>query len=164
VKGVVAVEPGGPPFFDVVQIGPPNWFQDGDLSRPWGITAIPITYEPAVTDPSQLRYFQQPTPDRPDLVRCRLQTRPVHRLPRLARVPIVIVTSEASYHASYDHCTAKYLTQAGVPNTFVPLASRGIHGNGHMMMLEKNNLRIAQLIVKLIEHRITSGAASVAAR
>jgi len=163
-KGVLAVEPSGPPFYSVVDVGPPNWFEDGTLDRPWGITLTPVTYAPAVSDPSQLHYALQSQPDRPDFVRCRLQTAPVHRLPNLAKVPIVIITSEAGYHASYDHCTSKYLRQAGVANTWVPLESRGIHGNGHMMMLEKNNLRIAQLIVKLIENHMNSAARSVAAR
>ena len=53
------------------------------------------------------------------------------------------MTGEASYHASYDHCTAAFLQQAGVAITFVRLGDVGIRGNGHMMMLEKNNLEIA---------------------
>ena len=68
--------------------------------------------------------------------------------------PILIVTAEASYHAVYDHCTAKYLTQAGVKNTFIRLETQGIHGNGHMMMLEKNNLEIAALLHKWIREHI----------
>ncbi len=36
--------------------------------------------------------------------------------------------------------------QAGVKNTFVRLAVHGIRGNGHMMMLEKNNLEIAAFL------------------
>ena len=31
-------------------------------------------------------------------------------------------------------------------NTFIRLADRGIKGNGHMMMLEKNNQEIAALM------------------
>ena len=164
VKGIIAVEPNGPPFYEVSLVGAPNWFSYGALGRPYGITRIPLHFEPAVTDPAQLNPVQQATPDRPDLVRCFLQGQPVHRLPRLAGVPIVIVTGEASFRATYDHCTSKFLTQAGVPNTHVRLEDRGIHGNGHMMMLEKNNLRIAQLIVKLIESRMQSAARSVAAK
>ena len=75
-----------------------------------------------------------------------MQASPAHKLPRLAGIPILIVLSEASYHAPYDHCTAKWLDQAGVKNTFVRLADRGIHGNGHMMMLEKNNLEISAFL------------------
>ena len=67
---------------------------------------------------------------------------------------MLIVVSEASYHAPYDHCTAKFLTQAGVPNTFVRLPSVGIRGNGHMMMLEKNNLEIAAFLTKWAKENI----------
>ena len=64
----------------------------------------------------------------------------------LAHIPILIVTGEASYHAAYDHCTARYLAQAGVSNTFVRLEDHGIKGNGHMMILELNSDEIAALI------------------
>jgi len=56
------------------------------------------------------------------------------------------VTAEASYHALYDHWTAKYLEQAGVKNTYIRLDDYGIRGNGHLVMLEKNNLEVAQLL------------------
>ena len=63
----------------------------------------------------------------------------------LTRVAILIVTSEASYHAVYEHCTAKYLSQAGAKVDFIRLAQIGIKGNDHMMMLERNNLDVAQV-------------------
>jgi pimeloyl-ACP methyl ester carboxylesterase len=155
VKGIVAVEPSGPPFYDVQQIGAPTWYADGSLSRPYGVTTIPITYSPAVTDPAtQLSFVQQATPDRDDLVRCRLQTNPARQLPTLQGIPIVIVASEASYHAGYDHCTSKYLTQAGVPNTFVRLGDVGIHGNGHMMMIEKNNAQVAAFLENWVAQNV----------
>jgi pimeloyl-ACP methyl ester carboxylesterase len=157
VKGIVAVEPSGPPFHDVVQIGPPEWFEVGELSRPWGITAIPITYEPAVSDPSELAVVYEDAPDDPELVRCHLQAEPARQLPNLQGIPILIIAGGASYHRSYDHCTAKYLEQAGVQNTYIPLDERGIHGNGHMMMLEKNNLRIAGLITRWLENNVDDG-------
>ncbi len=57
-----------------------------------------------------------------------------------------MVTSESSYHAGYDHCTVAYLKQAGVDVTFKRLEDEGIRGNGHMMMMELNNLDIARSI------------------
>ena len=81
-----------------------------------------------------------------DLVRCWLPAQPSPQLTNLKGIPILIVTSEASYHAPYDHCTSEYLKQAGVPNDFVRLTDLHIHGNGHMMMLEKNNLEIAAFL------------------
>ena len=68
----------------------------------------------------------------------------------------MIVTSEASYHRAYDHCTVKYLEQAGVPIQWIKLADAGIHGNGHMMMLEKNNLEIATVMSRWIEKTLSS--------
>lgn len=56
------------------------------------------------------------------------------------------MVSKSSYHAPYDHCTAKYLDQAGFKNTFLRLEDQGIRGNGHMMMLEKNNLELSAFI------------------
>jgi pimeloyl-ACP methyl ester carboxylesterase len=138
VKAIVAAEPSGPPFQDAVN--------GSDKARAWGVTDIPITYDPPVTDPSQLATEQQATPDKPDQARCWEQKSPAHSLVNLRGIPVMLVTSEASYHAVYDHCTARYLTQAGVKTDFVRLEERGIHGNAHMMMLEKNNLQIAGLI------------------
>jgi len=64
------------------------------------------------------------------------------------------VTSESSYHAPYDHCTSKYLAQAGVANTFWRLEEQGIHGNGHMMMIEKNSLEVAALLQKWLAAQV----------
>jgi pimeloyl-ACP methyl ester carboxylesterase len=152
VKGIIAVEPNGPPFNEVSLVGAPTWFSYGGLGRPYGITRLPLTFSPAVTDPAQLAPVQQAQADGPDKVRCYLQSEPAHKLTRLATIPIVVITGEASFRATYDHCTSKFLTQAGVKNTHVRLENFGIHGNGHMMMLEKNNLKIAKLISKLIEN------------
>ena len=146
VKGVVAIEPNGPPFYENSFAGPPDWFKDAALGRAWGITRLPLQYEPPAAEPRDLGMTQQPAADGPDLVRCWLQDAPARQLVNLKGVPILIVVSEASYHAPYDHCTSRYLTQAGVKNTFVRLPDAGIHGNGHMMMLEMNNLQIAALL------------------
>lgn len=146
VKAIVAVEPSGPPFHDVV-IG-------NDKARAWGVTDIPITYDPPITDPSQLQIEQQATPDKPDLALCQQQKAPVHSLVNLRSVPVMLLSSEASYHAVYDHCTARYLTQARVHTDFVRLEQRGIHGNAHMMMREKHNLQIARLITSWLDTQV----------
>ncbi len=145
VKAIVAVEPSGPPVHDGVFKGAPDYFDNGPLSKPWGIAAVPLAYG-GVTEPSQLAFVEQEKADAPDLMKCWRQKEPARPLTNLRNIPVVIISSEASYHASYDHCTAQYLAQAGVKNSFIRLADRGIHGNGHMMMLEKNNLQIAAVI------------------
>ena len=147
VKAIVAVEPNGPPFFDVENIPAPDWFRDAATqTRPWGVTAAPLTYSPPAANASDIAIVRQEKPDAPDLARCWLQKVPARTLPNLQKVPILIITAEASYHAPYDHCTVKYLQQAAVNPVWIKLADIGIHGNGHMMMLEKNNMEIATVM------------------
>ena len=118
------------------------------MTRPWGLGAIPLKYSPAASEPSQLSFVQQEKADGPDLAKCWLQASPARQLSVLQKTPILIVTGEASFHAPYEHCVVKFLEQAGVHPTWINLGAAGIHGNGHMMMLEKNSLQIADVIVK----------------
>ena len=160
VKGVIAVEPSGPPFYNVDTVSAPEWFRDSDEQRPWGITSSPLMYSPAAASPSELEMVHQEQPDNPNVARCWLQKAPARQLPNLQKVPILVVTSEASYHRGYDHCTVKYLEEAGVPVTWIKLEDIGIHGNGHMMMLEKNNQQIAAVMAAWLEKAVPSTARS----
>jgi pimeloyl-ACP methyl ester carboxylesterase len=146
VKAVIAVEPNGPPVYETEFKGAPEWFADMGNKKRWGLGEVPITYDPPLKDGEELAVVRQDKPDKPDLVRCWQQAEPARKLPKLANIPMLIVVSEASYHASYDHCTANWLTQAGVRNTMIRLADVGVHGNGHMMMLEKNSDDIARVM------------------
>lgn len=159
VKAIVAVEPSGPPFYNVDNVPAPEWFRDAaDQQRPWGITAGPLTYSPRAANSSDLAIVRQEQPDTPSVSRCWMQKSPARQLPNLQKVPILVVTSEASYHSGYDHCTVKYLEQAGVHVTWIKLADVGIHGNGHMMMLEKNNMEIAAVMSRWIEKTLPGAA------
>ncbi len=140
VRGIIAAEPQGPPFENTVNA-------EGK-ARPWGITDIPLVYDPPAKAAGDIKYVRDAAPDGPDLATCWKQTDPPRQLSNLKGIPVVIVTAEASYHAVYDHCTAKYLTQAGVKNTLLRLEDAGIRGNGHMMMLEKNSVDIAAALHK----------------
>jgi hypothetical protein len=86
---------------------------------------------------------QSPVADNPDVVRCWRQAEPARQLPNLQHTPILIVTSDAGYHSPYDHCTSEYV---------------GIHGNGHMMMIEKNNLDIAAFMLHWLEENVEQSA------
>jgi pimeloyl-ACP methyl ester carboxylesterase len=146
VKAIVAIEPNGPPVYETDFKGAPDWFTDVGARKTFGLGAVPLAYDPPLKAGEQLSFVRQDRPDAPDLVRGWLQAEPARHLPNLARVPILILVAEASYHAAYDHVTAAYLKQAGVPNDFVQLPDIGIRGNGHMMMLEKNSDAIAGVI------------------
>jgi pimeloyl-ACP methyl ester carboxylesterase len=147
VKAILAIEPNGPPFYQVEFIGAPDYFKQGSVALPYGLSAVPLTYAPAVRDAQKLAIVQQGQPDRSDLVKCHLQKEPARALPNL-KMPILVVMGEASYHAPYDHCTVKYLQQAGARPTFMRLADLGIKGNSHVMMNEKNNKEIAAVIAQ----------------
>jgi hypothetical protein len=112
-----------------------------------------MTFDPPVDDPADLKPVQDP-PEAPGLLGCwRIGGTP-RTLPHLKGVPILIVTSEAGYHTQYDQCTSEFLTRAGVANDHIRLANIGIHGNGHLMMLEKNSLQIAGVIDSWMDQHI----------
>jgi pimeloyl-ACP methyl ester carboxylesterase len=146
VKAIVALEPAGPPYRDAI-------FRSGS-ERPFGLTTQPLLYDPPVRPGSPLAFEQQAVPDAPDLIPCWSQKGEPRRLRNLAGIPILVATGEASYHAMYDHCTACYLRRAGADVEHVRLAERGMRGNGHMMMLEMNNLEIAAFIDGWLQQRL----------
>ncbi len=155
VKAILAIEPNGPPAYGVEFVGAPDYFRQGRLALTYGITAVPLTYSPPVADASELAFVQQDKADGPDLVKCWVQKEPARQLTRLQNIPILVLTAEASYHAPYDHCTVKYLRQAGVRPDFVRLADLGIRGNSHVMMLEKNSREIAAVIARWLGQALT---------
>jgi len=154
VKAILAVEPSGPPVHDLEFKGAPEWFADAAKTKLSGLGEVPLTYDP----PGALEFVREDKPDAPDLARCWLQKGPARQLVNLKNIPVLIVMSEASYHASYDHCTAKYLEQTGVKNTFIRLADMGIRGNGHMMMLEKNSDAIAGVMADWLDKTLPAKA------
>ncbi|KAF2798181.1 alpha/beta-hydrolase [Melanomma pulvis-pyrius CBS 109.77] len=139
VKGIVALEPAGPPFV--------NKFPFSGPERPWGITNLSIEYEPtAGPNAEYLRTVVVPPKDDKH-TECILQAEPAKRLKNLSRVPVMVVTAEASYHAPYDYCTVEYLRQAGVEVAYADLGEEGVRGNGHMMFMEKNHLVVAERVL-----------------
>jgi len=154
VRGILAIEPNGAPVYEVKFVGPPRWFDDDAATRPWGITRGPLTFDPPAASAAEMKFQRQAAPDGPGLVRCWLQAGQARQLVNLKGIPILVVTAEASYHAPYDHCTSQFLRQAGVEHDFVRLADVGIRGNGHMMMLEKNNLDIARFLRDWVEAKV----------
>ncbi|KAG5663452.1 hypothetical protein KAF25_001388 [Fusarium avenaceum] len=149
-KAIVLIEAAGPPFKDeIFKFG-------GEHPRPWGLWDVPITYDPPVTDPKS-ELIQKSHPPRDNLsTECILQAdepKP-RRLVNLQDIPILIVTGEASYHMPYEHCTAAYYRQAGCSKTdLIELGTIGIHGNGHMMFMEKNSDEIHAVVEQWIRQR-----------
>ena len=153
VKGIVALEPSGPPVHDVVFVGPPKWFEDDKPLKTWGLTDTPLDYIPAATKDSPLQFEQEAKPDKPDLMRCWLQKERARKFVGLQQ-PILVVGAESSFYAPYNLCTSKYLAQAGAHPTAIQLADIGIHGNGHMMMIEKNSDQVAGVVYDWLEKNV----------
>ncbi|OQU95507.1 hypothetical protein CLAIMM_01696 [Cladophialophora immunda] len=157
VKAIIAVEPNGPPFLG-------SHPRPDSPARRWGLADVPLVFSPPITDPSELRLVTIPaTQDgrSPIVLQDQSEGRVVHKLQNLQHIPVLVEVGEASYHAEYDHATVAFLRQAGVSCDFIRLEELGIRGNGHMQMLELNNLDIARVLQKWIEGKFPNGKASL---
>jgi pimeloyl-ACP methyl ester carboxylesterase len=144
VKGIVALEPSGPPFQNEPPFG-------GGLARPWGVTVTEIQYEPSAgPNATHLSTIVLPPVDS-EHTQCIMQAEPAKKLKNLANIPVLIVSGEASFHAPYGQCTVNYLKQAGVDVDYADLGEQGIHGNGHFFFMEKNNLVIAKRVLRWLK-------------
>ena len=147
VKGIVAAEPVAPPIENAERgaTGP---------GRLWGVTNLPVHYDPPIKDASELQTVRQDKPDGPDLIPCWIQKEPARKLVNLEGIPVLDVSGEASYHRPYSHCVAKWLNQAGVKTAYVNLEDVGLRGNGHIMMAEKNSAEISKYLQSWIEKNV----------
>ena len=121
------------------------------IVKPYGITNVPLSYDPptdnATDDKTPLQTQEHPAADGRRIF---LRQEPARNLVNLSKIPVLLETEEASYHAAYDEFTVMFLGQAGVNVMHLKLADEGIHGNGHMQFLELNNLDIIELLEKWI--------------
>ncbi|KAL7960295.1 alpha/beta-hydrolase [Trichoderma compactum] len=154
VCGIVALEPHGTPFqYPDCPLCNSQPEIVGKLIHPFGITSTPLRYDPPLPeDADKLSYgIQEYTRG---LIKGPRQERLIRRLKNLGHILVVLVTAEASHHAGYDHLTAEFLRDAGVPIEHVYLADQGIRGNGHMMAIEKNNKGVQQYINKWLRKQV----------
>jgi len=77
----------------------------------------------------------------------------------LKNIPILILVAD---HFSTPQPSATCVAQmqqinsAGGDMTFISLPAIGIHGNSHMMMLDHNNLQVADVIINWIDQHVKS--------
>lgn len=114
-------------------------------ARPWGLTNTAIDYVPAIASSDELNTTSVGE-DTLAKRSCLMQVEPALQLPKIASVPFVALTGEASPHMTYDHCVIDYLEQAGGSPEWIKLGERGIHGNGHFGFLEENSAEIAAVV------------------
>ncbi|HEY3044698.1 MAG TPA: alpha/beta fold hydrolase, partial [Vicinamibacterales bacterium] len=148
VKGIIVIEGAGAPFAG---------------QNRWGLSAIPVTYDPPVSDPSQLKTKQVPSPE-PGVGPYLLQEEPARKLKNLKGIPIVIFTAEGSFASPGNPGAVAFLKQAGCAAEELRLAAHGVHGNGHLMMGEKNNREALQPILDWIDKSVSTKNAPSTAR
>lgn len=157
VKGHVVVEGDQTPFGNYD--GGANGSTTPIPFRAFGISDIPITYSPPVTDPDQLNKVESGKLEFTDGLLskypCMLQADTAKSKPRqlvnIAKSPILFLTGQASVHILYDQCLVQFLRQAGVRVTWTKLVDIGLFGNGHFSMLEKNSDDIAKYITQWLQ-------------
>jgi pimeloyl-ACP methyl ester carboxylesterase len=141
VKAIVTLEAAGPPIkgVDTAKVA----YNDGG-GLAWGISASPVTYAPAVNNPSELQTVLETTTPEAGTVPCYVQKEPARKLVNLAKIPVLFMSAEGGYHRVFDRCVPTWLNQAGVKTEYVEMEKVGLRGNGHQMMLEKNSADIAK--------------------
>jgi len=141
VKAIVAMEINGNPFAAQLR---------------WGLTASPMTYDPPVTDLSQFKLVDQAAPPdspRPVVSPFKLQAEPVHKWKNLQGIPIAWVTSEFGGGGSPISNVA-FLKQAGCSAEMLRLRDYDIHGNGNLMLMEKNNHEVFGVVQDWLNRKV----------
>lgn len=138
VKAIVTVESNNAPF-------------EGEVT--WGVTAVPLTFDPPVADPKEFRFAEwtpppgSPGPNRPH----RIQAEPARQLPNLRGMPILWMQGENNYSGPAQ---VQFLKQSGLDAEFLRLRDRGIEGNTNLMVLERNNFEVFGLIRDWLAGRV----------
>ena len=119
----------------------------------WVLDDAPITSDPPAADPAELRLVTEEAAGGPPRT---LQAEPARRLSALAQVPIGVVTSPNSMFRSFDDHLVAFLEQAGCQVDSVRLEDHGVLGNGHGMMVERNNREVLQVILDWLGKRVSA--------
>ena len=134
VRGIVTAEPGG------------------------GIQRQLFTYDPPITDTSELNTYTEAEAERPGENPCVLQRDPVRTLVNFQNIPILNISGNGGYHRTGDPCPPKWINQAGGKVDFVRLEDVGMNGNGHEMMLELNSDQIIAFVDDWMRKNTLEGA------
>jgi pimeloyl-ACP methyl ester carboxylesterase len=151
VKAIITAEPGGPP---IKNVDTSKIAYGTGAGYAWGITSLPLHYDPPVSDPAELQPVLEDKADDPDTVPCYVQKEPAHKLINMKDIPVLDVSTQASYHRIFDSCIPKWLNQAGVKTQYVKLEDVGLTGNEHELMLDKNSDEIAKFFAQWLDKNV----------
>ena len=128
VVAIVTIEPMGPPFGKTPNIG----------ALDWGLTAIPVTYDPPRATPEEVRAAEPAT----------------LTMPALQGIPVAVVSGEVSPQSKYAPQMVEFLKYAGAAVEALHLPDLGIHGNGHGLIYEKNSDEAIQPVLRWLDKRV----------
>jgi pimeloyl-ACP methyl ester carboxylesterase len=120
----------------------------------WGITAVPLEYDPPVASPDDFQLTEwTPPPDSPGPNRpFRIQAEPARQLINLRGIPILWMQGENNYAGPAQ---VQFLRQSGCDAEFMRLRDQGIEdGNTNLMVLERNNFEVFGLIRDWLDQRL----------
>jgi len=146
VKGIVCMEINSNPFVGQFR---------------WGLTAAPMTYDPPVSDPADFRLIDvTPPPDspRPIVSPYRLQAEPARKWKNLLGKKVAWVTSEYGGGGS-PVAQVAFLKQVGMDASMLRLRDYGIHGNGNLMLMEKNNHEVYRVVQDWLDQTVPENRA-----
>ncbi len=131
VRAIVSVEPMGPPFADIPNIGPLSW----------GLAAAPLTFDPPLASSDAVRAADPAT----------------RRLPNLAGLPIGVVTGDTSSFAPASPPIVAALKAGGAAAEQQHLPAHGVTGNGHGLINEKNSDAALAPVLAWLERHAGAG-------
>ncbi|MEO5925270.1 MAG: hypothetical protein ABIR70_15725 [Bryobacteraceae bacterium] len=146
VKGIVCMEINSNPFAGQFR---------------WGLTAGPMTFDPPVNDPADFRLVDvNPPPDspRPVVSPYKLQAEPARKWKNLIGKKAAWITSEFGAGGS-PVAQVAFLKQVGVDATMLRLRDFGIHGNGNLMLMEKNNHEVYRVVQDWLDQNVPENRA-----
>lgn len=139
VKATVIIEGGG------------SGFSGGNR---WGMSTIPVTYDPPVRDPADIKTTWVVSPE-PGVNGYFLQAEPARKLLNLRNTKVVFLIADSSFASPGNPGAVAFLKQAGVQAEELRLGRMGITGNGHVMMCERNNREVLQPIIDWMHKNVT---------
>jgi pimeloyl-ACP methyl ester carboxylesterase len=74
----------------------------------------------------------------------------------LNNLPVLLVTAEASILGHFDTEVRDFLADAGARVELLRLADRGVHGNGHGMIFERNHLEVLDVVMDALSDLLRS--------
>jgi pimeloyl-ACP methyl ester carboxylesterase len=145
VKGIVCIE--GARLWSM------SLHEPSGQAELYGLTAAPMTFDPPIESLADitLELVRPEAPGAPPYLR---QVDPPRRLANLTRIAVGYVSGEASFLRGSAEGVLDNMRQLGMNVHDLCLWKHGIHGNGHVPMVERNSSEVARFVIDWLTHRV----------